>query len=71
MDDGVSLGWHEHARQHVDGCRLSCSVMAQKCDDLVLFDAQRKFIDGSELTKDHGHMFELNGVAAVVGLETL
>jgi len=55
MDDSIATTWHQHTRQHVDCCGFSGSIVAEKCNDFVLFDAHGQLIDCFEIAKLHGH----------------
>ena len=43
---GLSAGWREKSRQHLDGHRLPCAVRPEQREDLSRFNRKRQGIDG-------------------------
>lgn len=68
MDNRIAVCRHQHAREHIDGSSLASTVMAKKRDNLTFFDAERKIVNRSELTKILRHAPKLDWIGVVEGL---
>ena len=40
VNHSLTRGWLQDTGDHLDGCGLSCSIMAEKAEDLITIDVE-------------------------------